>query len=112
MYVGMTSKSVGATLLRIYRGLWTTLRCYMRGVPRRDIDLYELRVNGLVEHLDLPEISFGNESAVSFPGKPFKEMIFFVRNKSARLFFTKKKSQFLTFWENSFFLSIVNVQEV
>lgn len=25
MYVGMTSKSVGATLLRIYRGLWTTL---------------------------------------------------------------------------------------
>lgn len=39
-------KSVGATLLRIYRGLWTTLRCYMRGVPRRDIDLYQSRVNG------------------------------------------------------------------
>lgn len=68
MYAGMTPKSVGATLLRIYRGLWTTLRCYMRGVPRRDIDLYELRVNGPVEHLDLPGISFGSRSAASFPG--------------------------------------------
>ena len=78
MYVGMTSKSVGETLLRIYRGLWTTLRCYMRGVPRRDIDLYEPRVNGLVEHLDLPRISFGSESATSFPSKlKVKEMTFF-----------------------------------
>jgi len=54
----------------------------MRGVPRRDIDLYKLRVNGLVEHLDLPEIFFGSESAASFPSKSFKETIFFSRNES------------------------------
>jgi len=69
----------------------------MRGVPRRDIDLYKLRVNGLIEHLDLPEIFFGSESAASFPSEPFKETIFFSRNESAWLFFTKKKNQFLTF---------------
>lgn len=96
IYVGMTSKSVGATLLRIYRGLWTTLWCYMRSVPRRDIDLYELRVSGLVEHLNFPGISSGSESAMSFPGKPLKETIFFARNESARLFFTKEKYQFST----------------
>lgn len=69
MYVRVTSKYVGATLLRIYRGLWTTLRCYMRGVPRRDIDLYELRVNELTEHFDLPGISFGSRSVASSLGK-------------------------------------------
>lgn len=49
----------------------------MRSVPWRDIDLYEPRVNGLVEHLNLPGISSGSESAMSFPGKPLKETIFF-----------------------------------
>lgn len=82
MYAGMTSKSVGATLLRIYRGLWTTLRCYMRGVPRRDIDLYEPRESTLVEHLDLPGISFGSGSfrhELSRPALSRTETCFFLR---------------------------------
>lgn len=47
MYVRVTSKSVGVDppANTYIAGLWTTLRCYIRDVPRRDIDLYEARVN-------------------------------------------------------------------
>lgn len=121
MYAGMTSKSVGATLLRIYRGLWTTLRCYMRGVPRRDIDLYEPRVNGPVEHLDLTGISFGSRSAASFPGSKLsfrKTPAFFhkgwlcelTRLHDTRFWQERLISQHSPQKKNTFFLSVVNTQ--